>query len=202
MTEPFDEQYFTSGSYQKYLDRADRYARMALELRNFLDTMRLYKPQELHVDYGCGPGFFVKGLLLAHYRNVIGYDISDWAVREAAKAQLPVYHASAIPKTKLKPFCAFGLDVLEHMPDSDLESLLRRLRPVYWIVRIPVCHETGGKFVLRISEDDPTHIQRLTQADWIQKFDDVGYDLLCRLNLYTIWSSDAVLAAVFRKRVE
>lgn len=199
----FEEEYFTSGSYQRYMDRADRTHQLAREIKSCLQTVSLFEPSQLHVDYGCGPGFLVEGLCQAGYQRVLGFDISWWAVQQAQARGSAVSHTTQMPRTMKgadAPFMAFGLDVLEHIPEFELRVLLQRLRPRHWLVRIPLCHENDGKFVLSISESDPTHVIRWTEYTWLDYFDSFGYELLFRLNLYQIWSSKAVLSAVLRER--
>lgn len=196
----FTEEYYRTGNYAGYLLRGESVARMAGEIDRFIDTIGLSDVKSKALDFGCGPGFLVHGLTAAGW-SVTGYDVSEWAVDEARKNRTAwALFTTDVDRIIRQDFrITFALDVLEHMHDASVESKLADLRTDHWFVRIPVCATNGGRYILDISEQDPTHKIRWTKARWRQLFERAGFIEVCRPSLATIWDSPGVMVSLFRR---
>lgn len=94
----------------------------------------------------------------------------------------------------------FAFDVFEHMTQDEVCTALQSIKPIDLIVRIPLACFDHGKFVLEISENDKTHVTRLTRASWLKLFSGCGYAHLFNINLGLLYDSTGVMCAMFRRR--
>jgi hypothetical protein len=209
----YGEQYYTASNYAGYLERSERYERMVQELE--YELFRILKLDFKHspvIDYGCGVGFVVKAFQKLGYTNAWGYDVSDWAIKwghqhlalelhrsfDVYAGFWPTQHdLSFIPCKNWSLMTAF--DVFEHMTHAQIYGTLCKFNPRHILVRIPITNEDGGKFVLSVSEADPTHITRLTRESWHKVFAEGDYRFLFNVNLGNIYDSDGVMCAMFRR---
>lgn len=201
--EKFAESYYTTNNYGSYLDRADRYKKTAEELHDKLFKVTSIVSKESKIlDYGCATGFLVKGFTDIGYKNVSGYDISDWAI-SYGKINFPTIrdkissNDSVLIGTKFDMI--ISLDVFEHMSLPELDNFLINCNSEYVLVRIPLAVKDGGKYVLNISEQDPTHKIRFTRDSWIKQFSCFGYRYFFSINLSYIYDSPGVLCAIFKR---
>ena len=118
----YDKNYFETNNYKNYLDRKDRYFKTAEELYQTLNRIGLLNKNTKILDYGCAVGFLIKGLENIGLKNVYGYDISDWASKQAIKNNCKLIN-------KLKGNFQMGifLDVLEHMNDSEILKVFKTI---------------------------------------------------------------------------
>jgi predicted TPR repeat methyltransferase len=173
-------------------------------------VLKLNFKSEFVLDYGCGVGFVVKAMQNLGY-IAMGYDHSSWAIewgRENLFGQR--YDFLEYPSSlqddmtrvhhhgKKQWELMTSFDVFEHMTLDDVTSVLKQENPHHLLVRIPLTKEDGGKFILPVSEADPTHITRLTRESWVKYFNDNGYRFLFNINLGNIYDSDGVMCAMFR----
>src|SRR5438445_547492 len=86
------------------------------------------------LDFGCGPGFLIAELLAQGHGAVWGTDVSEESLRQVKEkfGGRPGF-GDAMPLDRLlasqKMFDAiFALEVVEHLEDSALEELFKRLR--------------------------------------------------------------------------
>ena len=175
---------------------------MAFEICGLLDQMGIQSYPKDHLDWGCGPGFFVRGMSKARWHST-GYDNSKWAIQEACKAPgLPFRSRYLLDRHKALfdhyTLCTC-LDVLEHMDFPDVCEFLKWLQARFLLVRIPVAHRDHGPMILPTAQNDSTHITRLRKESWEELLRGFGYAPLFRLNLFTIWDSEGVLAGMYRK---
>lgn len=159
----FDKEYFTSINYTDYLDRYDRYEKLAIDVTDLLSKINLLDKNTKILDYGCAVGLLVQALDNIGYKNAYGYDISEWALGEAKKKNLKIL--DKVPE-KNGYGVTFCLDVLEHMYDTDIEYFLQTLSSDVLVLRIPVSTDGGETFHLSISKRDPTHINCKTKDSW------------------------------------
>jgi cyclopropane fatty-acyl-phospholipid synthase-like methyltransferase len=159
-----------------------------------LDKLRLVSKKDTILDYGCAVGFLMEGFRELGYKNVYGYDISDWAVAQAKNKGLNILN-----KVKKRAFdVIICLDVLEHMSDHEIHRVFAQYRSDIMIVRIP-CSTDGKQFVLEVSNRDQTHINRKTKGDWTRLINDLGYGTVLPLNLLTIYDTPGVMCALCLK---
>ena len=195
----FDEEYYKSKNYHDYLDRYGRYQKLAGELDGLFKSLGLqtFVRNGSILDYGCAVGFLIKALRECGYRNISGVEISKWA-REICKKE--GIHLSSERHLSIPKNLIFFLDVLEHISNDDIYKIFNKITSDFIIVRIPVTNTDNGKFVLDISENDPTHINRKTKKSWIALLDSLNYELYSTINLNTIWDSKGVFCAIFKEK--
>lgn len=202
----FNEAYYTRNNYAGYLERFERYEKMVEELEyGLFRILKLDFKSKPVLDYGCGVGFVVKAFQNHGYKNVWGYDLSEWAVEYGRKhLGFPAVHEYDSRLQNDINYLPEGwelmtsFDVFEHMLLAEVQGVLTRFHPRHLLVRIPLTREDGGKFVLPVSEADPTHITRLTRESWIKFFEENGYDFLFNINLGNIYDTEGVMCAMFR----
>lgn len=186
----YEEEYYNSLNYTDYLGRKDKYYNSAKEMAGLLESIGLLRKESAILDYGCAVGFLARSLMELGYTDVYGYDISDWAVKEAEKngirmlADLDYTHSFEL---------MFCLDVLEHMDVDSIFALFRWIQPKALIVRIPVSTNGGESFHLDVSNKDKTHISCFEKSEWIQILHTAGFVVFLPLHLLTIWDSEGVM---------
>ena len=191
----YDKDYFNTKNYKNYLERKDRYFKMAEELYQSFYKIGLLDKNTKILDYGCAVGFLIKGFENLGFNNVYGYDISDWAIEQAKKLNCKILD-------ELDKHYDLGifLDVLEHMTDNEILKVFNETNFNYIIVRIPCSHESDpNNFYLDISKIDETHINCKTPINWIDFFDKLGYNRYFKLNMTTIYNSDGCFCYLFIK---
>jgi SAM-dependent methyltransferase len=193
MTQVFDEQYYRSHNYVDYLSKRERYVKTAEEIQQVFHKFSLIDQDSTILDYGCSLGFLIKGFEKAGFKNVSGYDISDWAVEQARKNDCKILeHAQGTFDLGI------FLDVLEHMTDQQIAELFSQLRLDKVLVRIPCAvAEQPNEFYLEVSRRDSTHINCKTDQDWIEVFKGLGYQNCLRLNMSTIYDSPGCFCCLF-----
>lgn len=195
MTEPFGKSYFTRGNYAEYLKR--KFDGLAADLVAELGLC----PDSKVIDFGCGYGGLVRALSDLGLHSVFGTDISSWAI-EYGKRQFPQlngrlqhYNREMLswPKDAL-----ILLDVLEHMPDYEIDTVLKLasecLQAAAVAVRVPVSAHEGEAFVLDVSNNDATHIACHTKDWWGLKFAQHGMIFQGPIARARIYDSPGVLA--------
>lgn len=184
--------YYKTSNYADYLERADRYKKTAYELTDLLRKLSLLSKDSKIVDYGCAIGFLLEGFKELGYSNVIGYEVSEWAILEGRARGNRVVLWDGRSKDVDPADVLFALDVFEHMEDKDIDSVLDVLSPKALVVRIPSSIDGGNTFALKVSQADPTHINCKTKEQWIEFFKRHGYQTFLRLNLYTVYDTPGV----------
>src|SRR3989344_6942986 len=166
----YNEDYFKKLNYTDYLYRRDRYLRLASELHELLDKLRLVHDNVKILDFGCAVGFLMEGFRELGYKEIYGWDISSWAVSKAQEKGLNI-----LKKIEELSFdIIICLDVLEHMADQEIFETFTNLKSNMMIIRIP-CSEDGKKFVLDISNRDETHINLKIKQQWVNLITELGY---------------------------
>lgn len=194
MKNNFTENYFKSVNYTNYLERQERYKRLAKELISFLENSSLVNKNSKILDFGCAVGFLTKSIYDLGYQNIYGVDISDWALEQARN-----YNLSFFKNINQKSDIMISLDVFEHMNDSSVQEAICEAEPSIIICRIPVCKNDNEDFYLEVSKKDPTHINCKTKEQWKSFFKKNGFNFCIYLNLNTIYDSEGVLSAIFLK---
>jgi SAM-dependent methyltransferase len=192
---PFNKDYYVDSTISNYKDyRQKKFAKLADDLYPYLAHRKV-------LDYGCATG----GLMFELYlRDVscVGTDISLWAVEFGRKhyglSEEKLQHDNSQLVTKNFDVVLF-LDVLEHIPTVELETLIENIKANQLIVRIPVSENEGEDFVLDVSKNDKTHIQIHSKQWWLDLFSKYGYNKFKALKETNIYNSDGVLAGVLIK---
>jgi SAM-dependent methyltransferase len=176
-----------------YLSKRERYVKTAEEIQQVFHKFSVIDHDSAILDYGCSLGFLIKGFEKAGFKNVSGYDVSDWAVEQARNNGCDILdHAQG--SFDLGIF----LDVLEHMTDQQIADLFSQLKLDKVLVRIPCAvAEHPDEFYLEVSRRDATHINCKTDQDWIRVFKSLGYHNCFRLNMSTIYDSPGCFCCLF-----
>lgn len=202
----YPESYYTQNNYASYLEREDRYKRLAEDLHYDLFRKINFDKElkgESILDFGCATGFLVKALTNLGYETY-GYDISKWATDYAVKTvgnaeeKIITNFDDLVGAESYKLMIA--LDVFEHLEVKQLKDVFNTVFCQYLLVRIPVTKITDGKYVLQVSENDPTHRIRWTKADWDTFFERNDFTLMFTLNLGSIYDTEGVFCAMYQRQ--
>lgn len=198
----YDHSYYTGNNYANYLERYEKYERLVHELHyDLFRKMGLDFTKTPVLDYGCAVGFVTRALKSCGHEKVIGFDVSEWAIQYGREV-MELLELSTLPEVWQKQ--SFGLtialDVLEHMDEHDLRQLLIGVNTQYLMIRVPVCNTDGGRFVLEVSERDPTHVRRLTKESWNNLIEESGYTFVSRIVLGHIYDTKGVMCCLYRAR--
>jgi len=200
LAKTYDRSYYVGGKKSNYADYRQKKYRNLAKL--------LFRKYDLEgkkvIDFGCATGALIYELKKLGVK-VKGTDASPWALAYGKKEYgLDDRELRLLDYTLLLDECEvlLFLDVLEHLPDDQLMPILNYVskqdNKKHIIVRIPVCKEDGGPYILPISENDKTHVGRRTKESWISLFNEKGYKLQETLKYEPIiWDSEGVLCAEF-----
>lgn len=203
--------YITDPNRQRYWGRA----------ASILAAMKLLGApvfEKQIVDYGCGPGLLVEGLKQCGAKYVIGYD-SSTAARELALQHGIANVVTDITQVIRPAELVICLDVLEHIPPSQLGDLLGAIKDVlaarYLLVKVPLSAEDNSSYIDPRMERDPTHLIRWTRDKWISTLLESGFTLeyifyppddLAKIASYVgsertvrLWDNDSRLVGIFKR---
>jgi len=130
----FEEDYYKSINYVDYLQRGEKYSKTAKDLQNLLSSISLDNGK--YLDYGCAVGHLIKGFNNLGKSDIIGYDISNWAIKVGKENNLAVTNDRSVLKDSYG--VTFILDVLEHMEVWQIDDLFNELKTDAFVFRIPV----------------------------------------------------------------
>jgi hypothetical protein len=194
----YSKTYYETNNYAGYLQR--RFDELAK------DVAKIAQPTEESriVDFGCGYGGLVFSLMQLGFLNIVGTDISEWAISYGkenlgqAADHLQYYNRNLLvePHSRL-----IVLDVLEHTPEYEAESILRLARKGLRglaVFRIPVASAEGQPFLLQISNNDPTHINCHPKDWWHGLLSQCGFQFVSVVSEPRIYTSEGVLAEVWK----
>lgn len=188
----YNADYYKTSNYADYMERADRYKKTAYELSNLLKQLSLATNDSCLLDYGCAVGFLMEGFKEVGHKNVIGFEVSEWAANEALERGNTV--TTELGKLSKKHVDVMvSLDVFEHMTDEQVFDAIDNVNPRALVVRIPVSTDGGKTFHLAVSRADKTHINCKTSDQWIEFFTSIGFKTFLRLNLFTVYDTPGVL---------
>jgi|TARA_R110001592_G_scaffold196461_1_gene444253 SAM-dependent methyltransferase len=187
--ELFTKKYFQTINYTNYLERSKKYVKHAEDIIQLLESISLTTKKSRILDYGCAVGFLIEGLNEKGYKNVEGFDISEWAVNECKAKGLDVTDKFTNQDYDLM----MVLDVFEHMTDEEISTALKYFKSNLMLVRIP-CSVNGEDFHLDISKLDPTHCNCKTKKEWEELLRKYGYNIFLKLNASTIYDTPGVIS--------
>lgn len=200
MNETYEEKYFIGASRSNYVDyRTKRFSNLA---DNIIKILGLGNKDCRIIDFGCATGALINELRNREFNNIKGTDISNWAIEYGREIygledELDFYNRNLLYKGA---DYIIMLDVLEHLPDYELETVLKLTRKGLkrlLLVRIPVSALEGEDFVLDVSKNDRTHIQIHSRYWWIEKFNSFGFMFSKDVYEDSIYSSTGVFCGVF-----
>lgn len=148
--------------------------------RSYSEAISIHKNIKFDrsIDYGCAKGFLVHALnQLGH--ETIGVDISEYAISnclESVKNKVFLLNKS-LTDMKLKTDLLIAKDVLEHIPDSDVEMILSDFFNVCNKALLVIPLGDNDIFRIREYEIDKTHITKKDEDYWINKIKNVGFKI-------------------------
>jgi len=186
----YNEDYYSTINYSDYLSRASKYKGTAKEISTLLESLGIIQKGSTLLDYGCAVGFLSDALNSLGYQCK-GYDISEWAKNQAKAKGIDV-----IETLTGQYDCVFYLDVLEHMTDAEITQVFNDIKTPCSVVRIPCSTDGGVTYHLKVSNQDPTHVNCKTKDQWHSFFKSMGIKTILNLNTFTIYDSEGVMCAL------
>lgn len=198
----FEEDYYvnsTISNYKNYLHKKFR------GLTHNIYTRLHFEENDRILDFGCATGGVVNSFLNIGLKNVIGTDISYWAINYGREiynlsSNILQHYNRQLLEEPWK--CILFLDVLEHIPSKELEQMFSRINSEFLVVRLPVSKNEGENFVLKVSQNDKTHIQIHTKEWWEELFYKYNYVLDQILEAKYIYDSNGVLSRVYARKIQ
>lgn len=137
------------------------------------------QPEHMVLDFGCARGYTVKAFRQMGY-HAWGYDISEWAIRNADEATKPYLNwiDNSPPMLSGEFDWIIAKDVLEHIPDvaGTIDNMMFHAAIGVFVV-VPLSITDGGTYLVPEYEKDVTHIHRLTLATWASMFTRHGWSI-------------------------
>lgn len=175
----FDRDYYENGiatgksCYVDYRWLPD----LTIPMAHALVTQLGIKRTDEICDFGCAKGYLVKALAMLGHPKVYGVDISEYAIANADEA---VKHRCFLSTPGVRAIGGvsewiIAKDVLEHICDDELDSILNdfRLHSENLFVAVPL--GDGEKFVIPEMEKDVTHRIRRPLVWWIKALHEAGF---------------------------
>lgn len=167
----FDEKYFEDGvrsgksCYENYTWQPTRSFEEAIELFGRYEDSKI-------LDYGCAKGYLVKAMRLLGL-NAWGEDISDYAISNCP-SDVKRYVSKVTTKKYDVIFCK---DVLEHVPERQLQGILKMLqgRAKQFLFIIPLGDD--GRYRIPVYEFDPSHVIKQDEEWWFRQFKKAGFKI-------------------------
>lgn len=176
MNELYDKNYFEYGietgksNYSRYRWIPELTIPMAMIMIDYLEI----RPEHTILDFGCAKGFLVKAFRWLN-RQAYGLDISKYAiencdseVKEYCRKNDPFF---LIHEREKFHFC-IAKDVFEHIELSTLKNFLQSGIAHKYFAVIPLGR--NSKFIAPANDLDITHVNCLTEGEWIDFFINAG----------------------------
>lgn len=168
----FDKNYYTN--QHKYTpDWHEGVAQNIINITNGLEGNIL--------DIGCGTGFLMKHLL-AHDKNVVGIEISQYAVDNplpGCEGRIFYGDAADIPYDDKSFDWAVSFSTLEHIPEELAQKALDEMRRVskkaFVEIAMPV---PGGITEEQLKAEDPSHINIKSFDWWKERIEKAGLKIV------------------------
>ena len=171
MNHKFNKDYYEDG-VRKHLSGYENYRWMPT--RSIPEALSIKKHFNFKtcVDYGCAKGFLVHALRMLGC-DAYGEDISQYAIDNGHP---DVIKYLSFPTNK-KYDLLIAKDILEHVEEEDLPSLLDELYPraneFFFIIPLG----DKNRFRIREYEVDITHVTKKDEQWWIELFNNHGLKL-------------------------
>lgn len=178
----YNEDYYKTNNYVNYLEREEKYAKLAQEVNKFLYALNLNQGPVL--DFGCAVGFVSQAMTDLGY-SVDGVEISEWARNECIKKNINV---SEKPDYTKQYGITYALDVLEHLSLNELNYFMDNIQTNVMIVRVPICLDGESDYYFAEARNDSTHVIKWSHQEWDSFIQSKNYQTI-ELNLSTIYCS-------------
>lgn len=123
------------------------------------------------LDYGCAKGFLVHSLRQLGV-NAYGEDVSEYALG-SCKPEIRKYLQK--PNNDLFYDYIVCKDVMEHVPEEDVLTLLKSLSSRCRLALFVIPLGDNNKFRIREYEIDKTHVTKKNEDYWINKLKEAGF---------------------------
>jgi len=120
------------------------------------------------VDFGCGLGSYLEGIVLAGVEKVRGFDLLFETTKEAIPEDIKKhisYGNAGKPIDCGKWDCVMSIEVAEHLAEEQADTFVDNLINAAERIIILTASNAGGKY----------HINRQLKPYWIKKFEDKGW---------------------------
>lgn len=175
--ELFGKEYYEGkGSISPYIIpyRWNNYDRnlVHFRLKGIINSVSM-KSRDSVLDFGCGVGFYIKGLLEMGF-NPVGIESSMYAIENCHP--LVRNHIHPLSSTYLKKLLnspvrlLIAKDVLEHIPTAILPRLWKSISRCaeQFVVVVPFVDKQTRRYVNTEDEHDLTHVVRKTREEWFE----------------------------------
>lgn len=178
---PYDKDYFENGivtgksCYTNYRWMPEHTIKMAYSIIKYLGL----DEGSVVLDYGCSKGYLVKALRILEI-SAYGCDVSPYAIEhtDADVREFCELITDRVPYGEVEFEWLLSKDVLEHVPEEEIETLLTATRDnVSKMFHVIPLGDSNGRFIIDSYHDDPTHITIREKEWWIDKFAKSGWEL-------------------------
>jgi predicted TPR repeat methyltransferase len=130
------------------------------------------------MDFGCAKGFLVHALNLLG-KDAIGVDISEYALNTCLPQVKDKLHLidKPLPELGLKADLLIAKDVLEHIPEEEIDTVLSEFYQVCDQAFLVIPLGDNDSFRIREYEMDKTHVTKKDEEWWINKINKAGFKL-------------------------
>jgi predicted TPR repeat methyltransferase len=151
------------------------------------DNLALTKGAKL-LDYGCAHGFTVKALRDFGI-DAYGCDVSAFAISNSLKDVDDYVKVIDLGLSELIDASGWGefdwvmaKDVFEHIPENELEKIIKDCSAVSKNIFIVVPLGENGKYRIAAYEDDPSHVIRENEEWWKNILEENGFHVTTACN--------------------
>jgi len=175
--ELFDSNYYENGvkkgisGYENYRWMPTRSIPEAITICNKIEF-------ESVLDFGCAKGFLVHALSLLG-KKAVGVDISSYALETAlpqVKDRLFLLD-KPLSEMELKADLLIAKDVLEHIPEEDIDEILSEFYKVCNQALLVIPLGDNDSFRIREYEIDKTHVTKKDEEWWFNKIKKAGFSI-------------------------
>ena len=177
-TQKFDKDYYENG-VKMGISGYSNYS--WIPTRSIPEAITIYENIEFDsaLDFGCAKGFLVNALSLISGKPIIGVDISEYALQTAlpqVKEKLFLLDKD-LSKMNLFADLLIAKDVLEHIPESEIDKTLSEFYKVCNNALLVIPLGDNDSFRIREYEIDKTHVTKKDEEWWINKIQKSGFKL-------------------------
>jgi len=179
VNQQYDADYYLHGkeSGKSLYDNYRWLPDLTIPMAEVIAEHMMFEMSDKILDFGCARGYLVKALVELGFDNVVGCDVSDWAL---ANCDEEVRSRVSKDGFDQKHDWIIAKDTLEHIPEHELVGVLAKFNEharhgVFIVVPLSDYAEEP-KYVVPEYEKDVTHVIRWPLWKWVQEchiaFDD------------------------------